>query len=217
MCENGCLSVGFVIVPILSSVRIIRATDALVIATSECNKTNYALWASTLLAHSIRFVSVASDTARMSLVQQSMFDALCTRSQPPTLWQRLADWIVNARSHRVICIVAGIWILNGFDLALTIMSNEHGMIHEENPIARQVLLMGTPSIALYKIGLVLIGSYPLLRFRSARITEMASMIVLLVYAGLAVRWSTCYEWYYVAFSGSTELLPEHLSSTITMQ
>ena len=108
---------------------------------------------------------------------------------------RVIEWIVEARSHRVICLVLGIWLLNGFDLAFTILSHDQGMLHEENPLARHMLAYGTASIVLFKIGFVLIGTYPLLRFRTARITEMGSFVILFAYAFLAVHWSQCYDLY----------------------
>lgn len=110
-------------------------------------------------------------------------------------WSRLIDWIVEARAHRVLCLVAGIWVLNGFDLAFTVLSHDQGMLHEDNPLARVVLGYGTLSIVLFKIGLVLIGSYPLLRFRTARITEMGAFVILIVYAFLGVQWAECYDLY----------------------
>ncbi len=58
-----------------------------------------------------------------------------------------------------------------------------------------MLEQGDVSVMLYKIGLVLIGSYPLLRFRRARIAEMAAFVVLIAYAALAIRWSECFELY----------------------
>ena len=108
---------------------------------------------------------------------------------------RLVIWVAESRSHRIICLVLGIWLINAFDLALTIISHQQGMLHEENPVARHMLQYGTTSIVLYKIGLVLIGSYPLLRFRTARITELGACVILVAYAVLAVHWSTCYEFF----------------------
>lgn len=108
---------------------------------------------------------------------------------------RLVHWLAEARSHRVICLVAGIWLLNGFDLTFTILSYEQGLLHEENPLARHMLQYGTASVILFKIGLVLIGSYPLLRFRRARITELGTYVILAAYALLALHWSACYEVY----------------------
>ncbi len=117
----------------------------------------------------------------------------------------MVDWVANARSHRVICLVAGIWLLNAFDLMLTVLAHEQGLLQEENPIARHLLRMGVPSIVLFKIGLVLIGSYPPLRFRRARITELGTLVILVAYALLAVHWSDCYELYTLAATNDIQI------------
>jgi len=75
------------------------------------------------------------------------------------------------------------------------MANDHGLLQEGNPLARYILQLGTPSIILFKIGLVMIGSYPLLRYRYARTTEIGAFVILIAYAILAVHWSECYEMY----------------------
>jgi len=108
---------------------------------------------------------------------------------------RFLHWAADARSHRVICLVLGIWLLNAFDLTFTVLSHQQGVLHEGNPLARHMLQSGTSSIVLYKIGLVLIGSYPLLRFRRARITELGTYVILAAYAFLSIHWATCYELY----------------------
>ena len=132
-------------------------------------------------------------------------------------WSRWIDWIVEARSHRVICLVIGIWILNGFDLAFTVLSHNLGMLSEENPIARVMLGYGTPSIVLFKIGLVLIGSYPLLRFRTARITEMGAFVILVAYAALGVHWKECYDLYAFTAMHNFELAQGSTLSNMTPQ
>lgn len=128
---------------------------------------------------------------------------------------RAVSWISEARSHRVICLVCGIWLLNFFDLAFTLLSHQQGVLQEQNPLARQMLQNGAASIALYKVGLVLIGTYPLLKFRTARIAEMASMVVLLAYATLSIRWSACYDLYVAAFSGDMSVADLDLTSVAT--
>jgi hypothetical protein len=110
-------------------------------------------------------------------------------------YSRLVHWAADARSHRVICLVLAIWMLNGFDLTFTLMAHQQGVLHEQNPLARRFLDQGPAPVALFKIGLVLIGSYPLLRFRRARVTEMATIVILLAYGMLAVHWSECYRLY----------------------
>jgi hypothetical protein len=130
---------------------------------------------------------------------------------------RVIEWIVEARSHRVICLVLGIWLLNGFDLAFTILSHEQGMLHEENPLARHMLAYGTASIILFKTGFVLIGSYPLLRFRTARITELGSFVILFAYAILAVHWSECYDLYSFTASHNIEMAESRVLDSFNTQ
>lgn len=141
----------------------------------------------------------------MSVFEVRGFNTFSPLPVHRTWWDTALDWLADARSRRVIALVIGIWILNAFDLAFTVLSHQQGMLHESNPVAQVVLSLGTPSIVLYKVGLVLIGSYPLLRFRTARISEMAALIVLIVYAMLAVRWSTCYELYTLSFHHTPNL------------
>lgn len=129
----------------------------------------------------------------------------CSRAVAHRPWHRFIHWAAEARSHRVICLVLGIWLLNGFDLTFTILSHEQGMLHEENPVAKHILQYGTPSIVLFKIGMVLVGSYPLLRYRSVRITELGTYMIFAVYAFLALRWSTCFEVYADAVTGGVDL------------
>jgi len=123
----------------------------------------------------------------------------------PSGWNRFCHWVAAARSHRVICLVAGIWMLNGFDLAFTLLSHQHGLLDEQNPFARSMLEQGELSVLLFKVGLVLIGSYPLLRFRHVRITELGALVVLFVYALLAFRWSACFELYSASISNPISL------------
>ncbi len=126
-------------------------------------------------------------------------------SAKPHWFDQLVHWVAAARSHRVICLVAGIWLLNAFDLMLTVLAHQQGLLQEENPIARHLLQTGVPSIVLFKIGLVLIGSYPLLRFRAARITELGTLVILVASALLAVHWSECYELYTLAATHDIQL------------
>ena len=107
-------------------------------------------------------------------------------------WLWFFDWVAASRAHRVICLIMGIWLINGFDLALTLLSAHDGLLVELNPIARHMLERGALPLILYKVGLVLIGTYPLLRFRHARIAELGALTCLALYAMLAVHWNDCY-------------------------
>jgi|CXWL01.1.fsa_nt_gi hypothetical protein len=118
---------------------------------------------------------------------------------------RLLHWAADARAHRVICLVMAVWLLNGFDLTFTILANEQGLLQEQNPLARKFLADGPASMILFKVGLVLIGSYPLLRYRRARITEMATLVILIAYGLLAVHWSECYKLYTLTSGGPVNI------------
>ena len=104
-------------------------------------------------------------------------------------WGLIPVPAAHARPHRVICLLIGIWIFNAYDLTLTLWAHGHGVLFEENPIARQMLEWGVASLILYKIGLILIGSYPLLKLRHALATEVSALIIFLAYLVLAVQWS----------------------------
>jgi len=139
--------------------------------------------------------------------------SLCTTTSLPdalppldrTWYMRFVHWAAGARAHRVICLVFGIWLLNAFDLIFTVLAHSQGVLDEENPLARMLLGMGIPSIVLFKIGIVLIGTYPLLRFRRARITELGTLVILLAYALLAVHWRECYELYSLTMSSDIHM------------
>ena len=117
-----------------------------------------------------------------------------------------AIWMTSI-SERHLQLKPGtdIWLLNAFDLTMTIMAHEHGLLDEQNPFAREMLEAGVLPIMLYKVGLVFLGSYPLVRFRRHRICELGALVVLAAYALLAVRWSTCYDLYSLAASDSVNL------------
>ena len=91
--------------------------------------------------------------------------------------------------------------------------HEHGMLHEQNPVARHVLAQGHLSVMAFKFGLVLIGSYPLLRFRRARIAELGAFVVFVAYALLAVRWSVCFKLYALTLNADGNLAELQRAST----
>lgn len=146
---------------------------------------------------------MVSDTIAMTVFTSRLSEALApARSAGRNWFDEIVEWAVEARAHRVILLVLGIWLLNGFDLIFTILSHQNGMLDEENPVARHVLGYGTASIVLFKVGLVMIGSYPLLRFRTARITELGSIVILVAYSVLALHWSECFELYHITISNA---------------
>ena len=142
------------------------------------------------------FIIQPSDTAVMDLYPSPILPGQdCSyRLVRPRLAQ-WADTLSQSRAQRVLFLIGVIWILNAFDLILTVTAYQQGLLQEGNPLARYMLQLGMPSIVLFKIGLVWIGSYPLLRYRNARITEMGAFVILIAYTMLAMHWSECYELY----------------------
>lgn len=141
------------------------------------------------------FIIQPSDTAVMDLYPTPILPGQdCSGKRFPRLKQ-WADSFSDSRASRVLLLIGGIWLLNAFDLILTVTAYQQGLLQEGNPLARYMLQLGIPSIILFKIGLVLIGSYPLLRYRYARITEIGTFVILIAYAMLAMHWSECYELY----------------------
>lgn len=104
-------------------------------------------------------------------------------------------WITSTRSRRVICLLLCVWIINGFDLVLTVLAQRTGMLHEENPIARAVLAHGEGAIFAFKVLLVVGASTVLLRCRRHRCSELAVLLVALTYSIVAVQWKLCYDMY----------------------
>ena len=120
--------------------------------------------------------------------------------QARTPAQLALAWMGAARARRVIVLLVGVWILNAFDLALTIHAHADGMLHEGNPIARAVLPYGPAAVFLFKAGIVTAASYVLYRYRHRWCSELASAFGLFAYAGVAIQWKLCYEMYDIALS-----------------
>lgn len=104
-------------------------------------------------------------------------------------------WLSSTRSRRVFLLLVAVWIINVFDLTLTLQADRDGILHEQNPIARALLNYGQIPVSLFKIGLVAAASILLWRCRSHRCTELAALLAVLIYAGVALQWKACYDTY----------------------
>jgi len=117
-------------------------------------------------------------------------------------------WVTASRAHRVICILAGLWLINIFDLMLTLLAHAQGVLDESNPIARFILPLGPIAVGVFKLGLVGGSSVVLIRYRRRLISEATAAAMFLIYAGVAVRWKLCYEMY--ALSTTVTISPDDL-------
>ncbi len=117
------------------------------------------------------------------------------------LWRRLVGWFVNARSHRVICLVIGLWMINGFDVVLTVLAHQQGMLAETNPIAEKLLAHSPVMVAVFKATLVTFASTVLIVYRRKFLAEIAAAGMLFIYTIVAVQWRLCYELYMLTHIG----------------
>ena len=133
----------------------------------------------------------------------------CARGSTPTRSTPVvpagARWVLERlrapRSRRVFLLLIAVWIINGFDLVLTLLAEHDGILHEQNPIARALLDHSALAVALFKVGLVGVATCLLWRCRAYRCTELAAVLAVLVYAVVALQWKACYDNYDIAMTG----------------
>jgi hypothetical protein len=113
------------------------------------------------------------------------------------VWHRCLAILLSSRGKRVVCFLVALWVINAYDLVMTIVAHQHGLLEESNPIAARILPLGPGMVLLYKTILVAGGSASLLVFRQRFIAEFASAALLLIYCMVAVRWKLCYDIYEV--------------------
>jgi len=116
--------------------------------------------------------------------------------------RRIVDWAVAGRSHRVICLLCGVWTISGFDLVLTVCANHQGLLHESNPIAARILPFGPVALVVFKLVTVAFASTVMLVNRTRFLAEVSAAGVLVIYAIVAVQWRLCYELYMLIRSGN---------------
>ena len=96
------------------------------------------------------------------------------------------------RARRVVLLLLCLWMLNVFDLILTILANRVGQFEELNPLARR-LLDSPAALAAYKFALLTFTSAVFLIFRRHWLTEVGCWCLAAVYAVLAVVWLEYYQ------------------------
>lgn len=132
----------------------------------------------------------------------SKIDALAIPGLAPatgTWFEQFRGRLVETRPQRVVCLLVGLWLINGFDVALTVAAHSQGLLDETNPIAARLLSHSPTALMLYKLALVTFASTVLLTHRRQFISEIAATGMLVIYVLVAVRWRLCYELYDVTF------------------
>lgn len=106
----------------------------------------------------------------------------------------------GSRCRRIWLLMAAVWLMNGFDLTLTLHAHAQGLLNELNPIAVHLLPLGPAVVTVFKITLVAFGSWILLHHRRHAWVEVLSWMVAGVYVGVSLRWMFCYDAYHIIVS-----------------
>ena len=133
------------------------------------------------------------DTRDMSARLHSGSEAVLAPPALPSVRRLGLGWGQASRSRRILILLAGVWMLNAFDLGFTLLAHMQGALLELNPIANRLLSYGTEAVIAYKLVVVLFGTSLLWWTRHHRVTEMGTWLVLLAYVALALRWQYFYE------------------------
>ena len=106
---------------------------------------------------------------------------------------RQARWS-RRRGQRVVLLLILLWILNGFDLAFTIMAHRLGDFSEGNPIARTMLHQPV-RVVIFKVSSVVFASGIFFLFRDRGLVEAGCWGLCLVYAVIGFLWLLYYDGY----------------------
>lgn len=93
-----------------------------------------------------------------------------------------------ATDRRLAWLLLAAWIINLFDLGLTMFAWRQNLMVELNPLAARVLPHGTTAIVAYKLGLLIIGTATLWYCRRHWATEPAVWIYVILCIALSFWW-----------------------------
>ena len=99
-------------------------------------------------------------------------------------------WLEDARERRVGQAIIVLWVLATADLLFTLWAHHFTPFQELNPLAEALLaqnLLG--SLVLFKLVTTGIGTAIFWRLRTHGRAEVALWLMVIIYVGLAVRWS----------------------------
>lgn len=114
------------------------------------------------------------------------------RAELSRLLQRLLSFRWLNRPRRILLALAGMWVINAFDLGYTMLESNRVNFVELNPLAAQLLDGPHHGLVTYKAGLVLAGSVILLALRRQRLAEYSAWMLLGAYVLVAIRWNSYY-------------------------
>jgi hypothetical protein len=96
------------------------------------------------------------------------------------------------RDRRFVCLLIGVWIVNCFDLELTLLAAQQRMLWELNPLVSGLISFGPKALTFYKFALLAMGSLILWRYRQYRIASLALWVVAIACVVLSLVWYQLY-------------------------
>jgi hypothetical protein len=126
----------------------------------------------------------------MDAQTQSTCPAKWPATDPPAAAVAIAPVRVRwpAAHRRLAWLLVAAWIVNLFDLGLTMLAWRQNLMVELNPLAAQVLPHGPAAIVAYKLVLLLVGTASLWYCRRHWATEPAVWAYVLLCIGLSFWW-----------------------------
>src|SRR4051812_7545385 len=96
----------------------------------------------------------------------------------------------DRRARRVGQALLVLWVLGLADLAFTIWAHTCTPFEELNPLARMLLAQNwLGGLVVFKLALTALGTFIFWRLRDHGRAEAALWAVVVIYFGLAIRWS----------------------------
>ncbi len=126
-------------------------------------------------------------SAALTFTRPAFFPQLCL---PPA----------SRRGRRIVLLVTAIWLMNAFDLFMTLHAHGHGVLTETNPIARYLLTQGPFAVIIFKILFAGFGGGVMLWNRRYALAEYMAWLAVAANLSVAVRWTSCYEFYEITLN-----------------
>lgn len=101
----------------------------------------------------------------------------------------------TSRRTRVFLILTALWLINLFDVGLTMAAYHQGILYEMNPLGEWFLRLGPYSLILFKLAMVLMSTSILWHIRGHAVAELAAWTLMGAYVAVALEWHRCYEFY----------------------
>lgn len=99
----------------------------------------------------------------------------------------------STRDRRLFWLISAAWLMNIFDLALTLMAHQHNFLIELNPLAALVLPYGAGGLVAYKFVMLSIGTAIFWLFRHVPLTEKCAWFYAGVCVALTFWWQVIYR------------------------